>query len=284
MKIFLYSSPYLYYVENLIPLAQYFIEQGHEVYGSYRLSDTGDEYSMLDNDKSKNSKVFLKGKLDVDVVILTQPWWYRDNLIAKYCNDKGIKFYIVDHAPPMIKYTQKDGKKSHLYRSDGLGARCYFAYGQATSDIMKQVGYKGNIYISGSSRIEKMILEQQDNKKGSVVFDTSNRIEDNKLLNKFIEFSQNHKDEQFFIHEHSRSPNVYRKALKYDNVSLIKNISESRLFEYSKFIYTFPSSAMLVPALLNKKMYSLYDEHFCLEAREYHKKYEQCIFSINENK
>ena len=108
MKVFLYSSPYQYYADNLIPLAKYLKSQSVEVYGSFRLSENGLEMNMLCPTEFVNySNRFLQNKLtEIDVVILTQPWWYMDCEIAAYCRKHKIMFYIVDHAPPMMRYTE----------------------------------------------------------------------------------------------------------------------------------------------------------------------------------
>ena len=268
MKIFLYSSPYQYYADNLIPLAQYFKKQGHQVYGSYRLSIDGEELMMVDDNKISKP----------DVVILTQTWWYQDAEIAKQCR---VPLYIIDHAPPMMRFTQPDGKKSHLYRKENLNQH-YISWGQTTIDIMKQVGYNGINKALGSSRVEETLKGIKENKMGHVLFDTSNRMEDKNLVNGFIKFVKQHPDQQFIIQEHSRSPQYFREALSYSNVRLNTHLTETELFEYSDFIFSFPSSAMIIPALQNKRIYGLYDKHFCSEARTYFKKYENCVFNLKE--
>lgn len=268
MKVLLYSSPYQYYADNLIPLAKYFEEHGHDVYGSYRLSIDGDEILMLDSEKITKP----------DVIILTQTWWYQDAEIAKSCK---IPLYVIDHAPPMMRFTQPDGKKSHLYRRDNLNQH-YISWGQTTIDIMKQVGYRGINKVLGSPRVEEVLSNIKQNKDGYVLFDTSNRMEDKSLVNGFVKFVKQHPDRQFIIQEHSRSPHYFREALRYSNVQLNTCLTEKELFEYSDFIFTFPSSAMIIPALQSKRIYGLYDKHFCLEAQTYFKKYEDCIFNLKE--
>lgn len=283
MKILLFSSPYQYYLENLIPLSKFLKKQGHTVYASYCLKDN-EEFSMLDDNKVEYSRKFLNDILKVDMVILVQSWWGRDNLIAKKCNTDGIPFYIVDHAPPIIKYTQADGTKSHLYRGNPLGPEKYFSYGPNTVKIMRDVGYKGKNIVVGSSRVEQMIANITKKKEGYVLFDTSNKMEDKKIVSKFLKFVKHNEDKQFIIREHSRSPQYFRKALQFPNVKLGNVKHEYSLFEYSDFIFSFPSSAMIVPALLDKNIYSIYDEHFCLEARRFYKQYQDCIIRLGDDK
>lgn len=268
MKILLYSSPYQYYVDNLIPLAQYFEHQGHQVYGSYKLSIDGEEIPMLDTEKITKP----------DVILLTQTWWYRDAEIAKNCK---VPLYVIDHAPPMMRFTQPDGKKSHLYRKDNLRQH-YISWGQTTVDIMKEVGYRGRNKVLGSSRVESVLDSITESREGYVLFDTSSRMEDDELVAGFVKFVKQHPDQQFIIQEHSRSSGCYRVALEYPNVKLNNDLKEHQLFAYSNFIFTFPSSAMIIPALQNKRIFGLYEKHFCLEARNYFKKYKDCIFNLKE--
>lgn len=275
MRILFYSSPYTYYNENLEPLARYFTKLGHKVFSSFDLGSN--ELDSFTLNTAKYSADFLNKKLKVDTVVLTQCWWGTDQLIAKECNIRKIKFYIIEHGAPMVRYTQSNGKKSHLYRASSLNAHRYFSYGKAGVDIMKSVGYSGKNLPIGSSKIENMLNKIKTKKKGTVLFDTSNKMDDPKLVDKFLDFVKNNTEQNFIIREHSRSPNFYRKALKYPNVVLDKGLQEHELYEYENFIFSFPSSAMLVPALLNKSISTLYDNHFCLEARAYHIKYAKYI-------
>lgn len=282
MRFFLYSSPYQYYADNLIPLAKYLTENGHEVFASYRLSETGPEISMLDGMNVDYSTKFLKNQLHVNKVILVQTWWYTDQLIAIKTRKKNLDLYVIDHAPPMMRFKQPDGRLSHIYRGDDIGQH-YISWGQVTKDIMKQAGYKGKNVVLGSSRTESVLNNICKNKKGFVLYDTSARMEDKNLLSGFMKFVKNHSDDTFIIQEHSRSSKIYREVLCYNNVKLNNNLKEHELFEYSDFIFTFPSSAMLVPALKNKMMYALYDKHFCEAARNYYKQHKECIFTIKES-
>jgi hypothetical protein len=40
---------------------------------------------------------------------------------------------------------------------------------------------------------------------------------------------------------------------------------------------------MLIPALLNKNIFALYDDHFCVEARKFYKKYSDNITDLNSS-
>ena len=46
MKFFIFSSPYQYYADNLIPVAKELSALGHEVVACYRLSETGSEFEV----------------------------------------------------------------------------------------------------------------------------------------------------------------------------------------------------------------------------------------------
>ncbi len=282
MIFFLYSSPYLYYKDNLVSLAEFLKNQGHEVYASYRLSIDGDEYSMLTEDIVSYSKDFLNNKIKPDYVILTQCWWYADQEISKLAREKNISVLIVDHAPPMIRYIEKNGKKSHQYRKNLMNAQNFYAYGQNTIDIMKKVGCKESMLAVGSARIDSMMKLIKNKKQGYVIFDTSARMEDHTILKSIEKFIQKNPDKEFIIREHSRSSKIYGK-LKYSNVS-ISNESEYLSYEYSDFIFTFPSSAMLIPALLNKNIYAVYKNHYCVEAQEFYKKYKKTFVELGQSK
>jgi hypothetical protein len=285
MKVLLFTSPYQYYADNLIPLAKYLKTKGVDVDASYQLSpdDSNLEFDMLSNQKSLVSTNFLKNEKKYDVIILTQPWWYQEVNIVDLSKRLKIPFVIVDHAPPMIRYTRRDGAMSHLYRKDLRGAHTFFAYGIETVNIMRKLGSKVNMQVVGSSRIDEMVnlAKVEKNNAGYVVFDTSNKMEDKSTVKKFLDFLKNNKNDTFIIREHSRSPKYFRKACSFLNVSIRNDLSEFELYNYSNFIYSFPSSAMIVPALLKKKIFTLYKEHECLEARRYNIKYSNIFPDLN---
>lgn len=286
MNLLFYSSPYKYYQENLIPLADYAEEKGHKVYRKFSLKEEKDIRRIIP-DNSDSSIYDLISKKQIDAAVLVQPWWYADKEVAGACNKYKIPFYIVDHAPPMTAYTEASGKKSHLYRGNIFGAKAFFAYGDATKKIMKQRGCKGNIVIVGSPRIEKMLdnyktFSEQKDFKAFVLFDTSNRMEDSSLLKEVNKFRNELSDEwKFFIKKHSRSPSIY------DQINGIGSIdgSEEQIFYFAdKVGFTFPSSAMILPALVEKDMIVFYDKHYCKEAISYYNKYSESITNYKGKK
>lgn len=274
MKFLFYSSPYEYYADNLIPLAKYFKSQGHEIHAGKNEKEVMLKEAPFPQFKFSNDKKIIFN-IKYDAIILTQPWWYWDADLAVAANKYKIPFYIVDHAPPMFRYTETRQKqqKSHLYRGDLRGAKNFFAYGPQTIQIMKEAGCKSLMTSVGSSRLEEVIKNLTDKKSGYVLFDTSHRMEDQELVSVFLKFVKRHSDQKFLIKEHSRSPQWYRKGLKFKNVELANRIPESELFQYSDFIFTFPSSAMLIPALLGKNIFVLYQNHYCEEAKTYYQSY-----------
>lgn len=272
MKVLFYSSPYLYYAENLIPVARLFQKYGHKVYASANtnLKDLNQETDILSNQAVTYSKDFLSGNLESDIVILTQPWWYRDQEIAAKCVKSKIPFYIIDHAPPMISYSEANGKSSHLYRANLNGARAFFAYGEETKKIMRAKGCKEHIVPIGSPRIHyylRNIVQDNNESKNILLFDTSHRMEDLKILKIYEKLKKELTDYNILIREHSRSTH------KFSNKNLSLDPEYIAVAKSDICIFTFPSSAMLLPALLNKKIISLYSNHFSKDAREYAVKY-----------
>lgn len=291
MKLLFYSSPYDYYADNLRPLVREAMESGDEVYGSF-------SYEMTDNPKKfKESpytslsdtpmRDFLTNKLKPDAVILVQPWWYGDRLAAQHAVNKKIPFYIVDHAPPMFRYTESNGKKSHLYRANLMGAKAFFAYGKETLSIMSKVGCGEKMTAIGSPRIEDMLEQVNIHKpeKNIVIFDTSHRMEDEKVAEMTAILSKDLADKtgvKVYLREHSRSPKLIRKTFKKHKLgeyTLVNSWSEAEIAAKSEiFLFTLPSSAMLLPALLDKKIVGTYGNHFSAAAKVYSHRYREDIF------
>lgn len=277
MRIFMFSSPYQYYADNLIPLAKKYRELGHDVIASYRLSDSGQEFDMITGEKVKYVEKFLAGGERYDLVFLTQTWWYDDLLISKFCKRNKIKYFVLEHATPMMQYTQKDGTKSHLYRAHDSGAKCYFSFGPKNIEVMKKIGYQGVNLAIGSPRIEGMINEApMEEEEGTVIFDTSERMEDQNTINIVENYIRKNPTRKFIIRPHSRSSGLYNEIGLSSNIKVFTG-PEKDLLKYNKFIYTFPSSSMLAPALLGKNIYSAYYQHYCKEARDFHTKYADTI-------
>lgn len=227
-------------------------------------------------------KDFLSGKLRVDAVVLVQPWWYADRLLAAHCVKHKVPFFIVDHAPPMFRYTESNGKKSHQYRKNLCGAETFFAYGKVTEKIMRGVGAKSSITVSGSPRIEdaadRVSIYEPD--AGIVIYDTSHRMEDSRvsaLTAKLAMDLQNRTGKQIYLREHSRSPQKVRGCLK--SYILANKMDEAELVAKTDLVLTtLPSSALLLPALFNRHIIGTYGIHECAEVRHYAKIYEQDIF------
>lgn len=292
MKILFYSSPYDYYLQNLLPVAKLSFEKGYDVIcasSNKHTNDIHDADIQYHYGKDNSVKSFLKGKLNIDCVVLAQPWWYVDNHIAEYSYRNKIPFYIIDHAAPMIAYTENEKRLSHLYRKDLHGAKAFFAYGAVTEKIMKKRGCKEKIIKIGSPRIYEQELEARKfknkyvkEKNIAVVYDTSSRMEDPKVKDIFLKARKKIQDGtwKFLIRKHSRSPGLFDSLIKeYSDIEL-SILSESELAAIADLgMFTFPSSAMILLAKLGIKMESLYDNHFCLEARDFSKKYKDTFLS-----
>lgn len=274
MKILMYSSPYRYYYENIEPLAEHAEERGHTVYKRFSLV-AEKNIKKITVDSGENIHDLIANR-KIDCVVLVQPWWYGDKEIAGACNKYKVPFYIVDHAPPMMTYTEENGKKSHLYRANLFNARAFFAYGEATKHVMRKRGCKEKIVITGSPRIEAMlrsykILKKEKDFKSFILYDTSHRMEDESLIKEFNRLrKQLGEDWNFFVKRHSRSPDYFSKI---PGVGTLEGPEEQIVYFADAVGFTFPSSAMIFPALVNKDMYALYRKHSCREARGYCLKY-----------
>ena len=297
MRLFFYSSPYKYYADNLIPIAEYAKDSGHTVYGSYCLNKANNISSVIETPiiskpiSNNPLKMFLSGRLPVDAVILTQPWWYMERNIVRFCNRMGIPFYIVDHAPIMTEYEERGGRESHMYRSSLFGARMFFSYGQRTIDIMKKKGCRENMISIGSPRLEDMLgsieqsrLSYKKKKKIAVLYDTSDKMEDKVAVKNMMLLKKDldkRGEWEFLLREHPRSPGLFRQLCdKFENFNLSKKRSESELCAISALsIFSFPSSSMIINAMAKNNIVSIYGNHFSYHARKYSKKYDDVIFN-----
>lgn len=284
MKILFYSSPYQYYMENLTPLVDAARDRGHKVYTRFALKEEKNiRKLLLDGEEELTIHQLIESR-SVDAVVIVQPWWYADKEVAGACNKFRIPFYIVDHAPPMMTYTEESGKKSHLYRANLFKARAFFAYGSATKKVMRNRGCKENIVVTGSPRIERMLenykkLDAKKDFKAFVLYDTSHRMEDKTLLKEVIRVQKSlGPDWKMFIKRHSRSPDCFRKV---SGLGSLDGPEEQIVYFADMVGFTFPSSAMILPSILGKDMVALYGKHFCREARTYYKKYQLSIPAMN---
>jgi hypothetical protein len=279
MRLLFYSSPYKYYMENLEPLVDLAIKSGDTVYKRFSILPEKDIKSLTVDEH--NITIYeLISKRMIDAVVIVQPWWYADKEVAGACNRYKVPFYIVDHAPPMMPYTESSGKKSHLYRANLFNAKAFFSYGNATNEVMTLRGCREKIIVTGSPRIERMIenynLFKKDKEfKTFILFDTSNKMEDPNLIKEVKKVQKSlGGDWKMFIKRHSRSPNVFNKLT---GVGTLEGPEEQIIYFADVVGFTFPSSAMLLPAIMNKEIVGLYRNHFCREARDYYKKYEGII-------
>jgi hypothetical protein len=280
MKILFYSSPYQYYLENLTPLVEAAKERGHKVYTRFALKEEKNIRKLLPDGEETHTIHDLIEKRMVDAVVLVQPWWYADKEVAGACNKYNVPFYIVDHAPPMMPYTEASGKKSHLYRARLYNARAFFAYGAATKQVMRKRGCKEKIVVTGSPRVEAMLerykgFEQKKDFKAFVLYDTSHRMEDKSLIKEVNKLRKDlGADWQIFIKRHARSPDNFRKI---SGIGSLEGPEEQIVFFADMVGFTFPSSAMILPAIVDKDMVALYDKHYCTEAVGYFRKYQEAI-------
>ena len=286
MKIFCYTSPYEYYLDNIIPLIFAAKKRGHSVKASFSKEHTHilskcNEIPIASKDRVL--KAFFRKAYRPDVVILTQSWWYVDKEIARFCIKNGINFYIVDHAAPMTRFVEKNGKKSHLYRANTNGASAFFAYGRETQKIMSGVGCRDKVVVSGSPRIENQleIAKKNCNNNKIVIYDTSHRMECEVAVKNSIKIAKTLSSSynlDIFVRQHSRSPGLVAKKIGTNRVidSEIEAAADSEFC-----IFTFPSSSMILPALLEKKLIAAYDVHYSGSIRKYYKKYMNEIFNHN---
>ena len=288
MKVFIYTSPHKYYLDNLMPLAHCYLKTGDEVKVSFSSEHT-------DNIQECKERViigqnpclddFFNKKYKPDVVILSQPWWYVDKRIAEFCNKNKINFYIVDHAAPMSRFVERSGKKSHLYRSSILGAKAFFSYGQATANIMKKVGCRSNIVSAGSPRIEAQLdlAREMVSEDKITIYDTSHRMECKEAVKESVKLAERLSKEHgfdIFVRQHPRSSGMVSDMLGSKNIlkSEIESAASSAFC-----IFTFPSSSMLLPALLDKNILTTYYAHFDKNIRKYYKRYSK-EFSNHNNR
>jgi hypothetical protein len=272
MNVFMYSSPYQYYVDNLLPIYFDAIASGHKAYGAYRLSEAGHVFSF-DGGENNYLKLFYNRELKVDAVILVQAWWYEELEIIKFCKKNKIPFYIVDHAAPMFTFAEPSGKKSHMYRADCNGARIFFAYGQATVDVMRKRGSTANIKIVGSPRVELDVKRINSTNPGAAIFDTSARMDDKNIAKSFSEFFKEKED--VVIRKHSRSAGNY-DYLVGDKIKISAN-DEFEDLKRQELYFSFPSSAMITAALAGRDFYALYKNHWSQHTRNYFAEYKDAI-------
>ena len=203
-------------MENIDSLADYAEERGHKVYKRFSMNPEQNIREIYPDNETESIYSLISNK-KIDAVVLVQPWWYADKEVAGACNKYKIPFYIADHAPPMMMYTESNGKKSHLYRKNLFGAKAFFAYGKATKEIMRRKGCKEKIIVTGSPRIERMLenyskFDEAKDFKAFVIYDTSHRMEDKSLIKEVNKLKKGFGDEwKFFVKRHSRSPDVFSK-------------------------------------------------------------------------
>ncbi len=303
MKVFLYSSPYRYYKNNLLPLAKRFEELGHDVYMSHSYKKTSlikDSAEVIDiaGKESQDGliKNFLLNNFKPDVIILTQAWWFLEDKIVKKCKQSGIPFYLLDHAAPVTKYSEKSGGKSHLYRNNLRGARAHIVWGRESIDIMKGRGCKEPMFALGSPRVEEFLKKHNSKKILSlrkkygdniaVFYDTNNKMFDKGVNNKLEEaaFFLKKAGYSVLLKPHARS-NI--RGSKLENIVIFKDkrLEDELIHASSVMLFTFPSSVMIFGAMAKKPIVCLYGDHWSSDAKKFSKRYSSIFLkpsSINE--
>jgi len=298
MKIFLYSSPYKYYRDNLLPLARRFGELGHDVYMSHSYKKDDSLKNLIENidisgdDFNKGFvKRFLIGDFNPDVVILTQAWWFLEDKIVKICRQRDIPFYILDHAAPIIDYEERGGRKSHLYRNDTRGARSHIVWGGESFRIMKNRGCKSRMDILGSPRVEDFMGKKGSRGVGSIKKKYGEKIAvfyntNNKMKNKNAEFDI--KKVGFFLKSlgyslilkpHVRS-SYNENKLKDFVIFKDKRLEDELIYASDIMLFTFPSSVMIFGAVSKKPIISLYGDHWCDRAITFSNKYSDTFLNL----
>ncbi len=298
MKIFLYSSPYKYYRDNLLPLGKRFQELGHDVYMSHSYKKDSSLKNLVETidihgatASSGYVKKFLKGDFNPDVVILTQAWWFLEDSIVKMCNQRNIPFYILDHAAPILAYSEKSGKKSHLYRNNTCGAKSHIVWGSNSYQIMKDRGCKSKMHILGSPRVEDFIFKKSDKKikavrkkygdKIAVIYNTNDKMKnkDAKFNFKKVGLFLKSIGYTVIIKPHVRST-YNQKKLKDFVVFKDKRLEEQLIHASDLMLFTYPSSVMIFGAVAHKPIISLYGDHWCDSARFFSSKYSDIFLDL----
>lgn len=290
LNIFLFSSPWKYYMENLMPVADEFSSRGHAVVMSYYLNRTNKNSKEIFHIKQNigGYKELMSGAYTPDVVILTQPWWEYEKNVVKVCKDKEIPFFVLEHSPQMLIYN----KKASNYRKDIMGAKAHIMWGEESFNIMKELGANTDLPILGSPRIEWAIENCKNVEKENlaVVYTTSWVYTSDDFLKKIKDIHIMTKKEGWKL-EVQAHPRFHKNndAFKYiyenkipfhQGISTIDSIS---LLKRSKInIYDFPSSIMPLSCLLQNDMYSMYHNNSIKEIREYASNHDSFVKNISK--
>lgn len=286
MNILLFCSPHYYYVDNLKPLAKSFSIDHNVFFSSINIEKTekvhvnniGRELSIYD---------FLNKKVNFDFVILTQSWWLLDKVVANFCKNNNIPFYIVEHAPQMLWY------KNVPYRSSLNGARAHFMWGKNSAKIMRKCGCKSDLPIVGAPRLEPLLHSEKNNYNSSerfAIYTTSQAMMPDNFLKKFIliqKYCENNNIKLFLKNHVKFDINTIKRYLNKDITRVYKNINTKKDIEFisslNKLFFCFPSSVMIPSLYLKKDCYSLYGDHKNKYIANYSNKYKSILPVVNYN-
>lgn len=292
-SFFVFSSPHLYYMENLSPISYYLEKNGHNVYQSfYSTRSTSPEHQeyVVRGGSNNLLKKFFEEKIKVDAVILTQCWWLYERKIVSECAKRNIPYFIVEHAPQMLLYDKKRAR----YRSSIRGAKAHYMWGTLSKKIMIKSGCSDNLPIGGSPRLDLInnignsnYIKKKYGKKIISLYTTSNVMSPDYLPLQLenIQKWAGLNDYSVVIKKHPRFS--INKAL---SSSIDKNIvkvfeetdfeSNIHLINASNIVaFSFPGSMMIPAAVLGKKIVSLYGKSSNPEVKKYANSYQASIFN-----
>lgn len=291
MRFFLYCSPHYYYRENLRPIAKELKAMGHEVVFSSH--DASDVETVFENDLKLKSPLedFVAKKVNYDAVFLTQSWWLNDKRVAESCNNRGIPFFILEHAPQMVQY------RVVKYRSHLNGGRAHFMWGRESKRLMQEAGCSEELPVMGSPRLEKM---------KSVVSDEELKLKYSGGREIISIYTTSAKMMSPDFHKRLRS--VYSKVAKGDKYNLVlkdhvkfdsrkitKGFDPGRVKVFSEtdrdldflkisdhVLFCFPSSVMIPAFYFGKPVYSLYGDHHVPQIKAYSQKHKDVIGEVGK--
>ena len=290
LNVFLFSSPWKYYMENIMPLADVFSNMGHKVVMSYFLNRVNKDSNEIFHIKQNigGYQDMVSGKYTPDLVILTQPWWEYEKNIVKICKEKSIPFFVLEHSPQMLIYNQKASN----YRKNIMGAKAHIMWGEESFNIMKKLGANAELPILGSPRIEWALKKSKDvNKENLVVIYTTSWVytSDNFFENiKNVHMMTKKKGWKLEIQAHPRF-HKNNEAFRYISENKIpfhqntSTIDSIHLMKRSKInIYDFPSSVMPISCLFQNDIYCTYSNSNIKEIREYSKSHNSFIKDLSK--
>lgn len=292
MRFFLYCSPHYYYRENLRPIAKGLKAMGNEVVFSSH--DINHIETVFENDLKLKSPLedFIKKKVNYDAVLLTQSWWLNDKRVANSCVDRGIPFFILEHAPQMVQY------RVVKYRSHLNGGRAHFMWGKESQRLMRESGCSEELPVMGSPRLERMKsivadeklkLKYSGGREIISIYTTSAKMMSpnfNKRLSGIYKEIMRSDKYNLVLKDHVKFNS--RKMVKGFNSERVKVFSETdRDLDFLKIsdyvLFCFPSSVMIPAFYFGKPIYSLYRDHHVPQIKNYSKKHKSIIGEVGKN-